>query len=220
MSLSPGARLAHYEILEPIGWGGMGEVYRARDTNLNRDVAIKILKGERASDPDRLRRFEKEALAASSLNHPNIVTVHDIGEHERIHYIAMEYVEGTTLRELLHGAPLPFKKLLELCSQIGNGLAKAHAARIIHRDLKPENVMVTNDGFVKILDFGLAKLATHPSELDSDRATVSKETREGVLVGTAPYMSPEQAAGRPVDYRSDQFSLGSIMYEMATILAP
>ena len=216
MPLTPGTRLGSYEIVSRLGSGGMGEVYKAKDLKLGRDVAIKVLREDLASDPERLRRFEQEARAASSLNHPNIVTIHDIGEHEGTRYIAMEYVEGKTLREILTGEPLPAKKLLKLSTQIADGLAKAHAAGIVHRDLKPENLMVTGDGFVKILDFGLAKLMPEPSEVDPEMATKSKETREGVVLGTVQYMSPEQAAGRPVDYHSDQFSLGSILYEMAT----
>ncbi len=216
MPLTPGTRLGSYEIVSPLGSGGMGEVYKAKDLKLGRDVAIKVLREDLASDPERLRRFELEARAASSLNHPNIVTIHDIGEHEGTRYIAMEYVEGKTLRGILGGEPLPTKKLLKLSTQIADGLAKAHSAGIVHRDLKPENLMVTGDGFVKILDFGLAKLMPESSEVDSDVATVAKETREGTILGTVQYMSPEQAAGRPVDYHSDQFSFGSILYEMAT----
>jgi len=216
MPLTPGTRLGSYEIVSLLGAGGMGEVYKAKDLKLGRDVAIKVLREDLASDPERLRRFEQEARAASSLNHPNIVTIHDIGEHEGTRYIAMEYVEGKTLREMLGGEPLPTKKLLKLSTQIADGLAKAHSAGIVHRDLKPENLVVSEDGFVKILDFGLAKLVPEPSEVDSEMATKAKETREGVVLGTVQYMSPEQAAGRPVDYHSDQFSLGSILYEMAT----
>jgi serine/threonine protein kinase/Tfp pilus assembly protein PilF len=175
-----------------------------------------VLREALASDPERLRRFEQEARSASSLNHPNIVTIHDIGQHEGTHYIAMEFVEGKTLREMLVGEPLPTKKLLKLSTQIAEGLAKAHSAGIVHRDLKPENLMVTGDGFVKILDFGLAKLVPEPSGGDSDAATIAKETREGTILGTTAYMSPEQAAGRPVGHHSDQFSFGSILYEMAT----
>jgi tetratricopeptide (TPR) repeat protein len=164
-----------------------------------------------------LRRFEQEARAASSLNHPNIVTIHDIGEHEGTRYIAMEYVEGKTLREMVGGKPLPTKKLLQLGTQIADGLAKAHSAGIVHRDLKPENLMVTQDGFVKILDFGLAKLMPQVSETRSEVATMAREsTSPGVVMGTVGYMSPEQASGQPVDFRSDQFSFGSIVYEMCT----
>ena len=157
MTLATGARLGPYEILAPLGAGGMGEVYRARDSRLGREVAIKVLPAELASDASRLKRFEKEARSASALNHPNIVTVYDIGSEAGVSYIAMEKVEGETLRKLLVGGALPVKKLLPIATQIAEGLAKAHEAGIVHRDLKPENVMVTKDGLVKILDFGLAK---------------------------------------------------------------
>ena len=216
MPLTPGTRLGSYEIVSLLGAGGMGEVYKAKDLKLGRDVAIKVLREGLASDPERLRRFEQEARAASSLNHPNIITIYDIGEHEGTRYIAMEYVEGKTLREMLGGEPLPTKKLIKLSTQIADGLAKAHTAGIVHRDLKPENLMVTSEGFVKILDFGLAKLMPQSTDADSEMDTVTKATQQGVLLGTLQYMSPEQAASRPIDYRSDQFSFGSILYEMAT----
>ena len=157
-SVGKGTRLGPYEILAPLGSGGMGEVYRARDERLGREVAIKVLPGEVAADSERLRRFEKEARSASALNHPNIVTIHDIGSFEGVSYIAMEKVDGQTLRELVAGGALPIKRLLPIATQVADGLAKAHEAGIVHRDLKPENVMVTKDGLVKILDFGLAKL--------------------------------------------------------------
>jgi serine/threonine-protein kinase len=217
MSLTPGTNLGSYEILAPIGAGGMGEVYRAKDLKLGRDVAIKVLPPQLASDSDRLRRFEQEARSASALNHPNIITIHDIGEHEGTHYIAMEYVEGQTLREILTEGPLPTKKMLRLATQAAEGLAKAHSAGIVHRDLKPENLMVTSDGFVKILDFGLAKLTGPRVEIQTETETKTKVgTQVGTILGTVQYMSPEQASGRSVDYRSDQFSLGLILYEMAT----
>src|SRR5215472_4837955 len=158
MTLTAGTRLGPYEVLSPLGAGGMGEVYRAKDTRLAREVAIKVLSPEVAGDPSRLKRFEKEARAASALNHPNIVTIYEIGSADSVSYIAMERVEGSTLRELLVSGPLPIKKVLQVATQIADGLAKAHEAGIVHRDLKPENVMVTKDGLVKILDFGLAKL--------------------------------------------------------------
>ena len=217
MPLKPGSKLGHYEVLSPIGAGAMGEVYRAKDLKLGRDVAIKVLPQEFASDSERLRRFGQEARAASALNHPNIITIHDIGEQAGTHYIAMELVEGKTLREVLEDGPVPTTKMLGFASQVAQGIAKAHAAGIVHRDLKPENLMVTNDGFVKILDFGLAKLLPHASDPGSQMATVSKMgTQVGVILGTVQYMSPEQAVGRTVDFRSDQFSFGSILYEMAT----
>jgi serine/threonine-protein kinase len=194
----------------------MGEVLKAKDTRLQRTVAIKVLPSELASDAERRGRFEREAHAASALNHPNITTVLDIGEDDGTHYIVMELVEGKTLRELLDEGPLSTKKMLPLATQVAEGLAKAHSAGIVHRDLKPENLMVTDDGLVKILDFGLAKLMPQGSDEGSEAPTETRVTQEGVYLGTVPYMSPEQAAGRRVDYRSDQFSLGSILYEMAT----
>ena len=208
-------RLGSYEILSPLGAGGMGEVYRARDARLGRDVAVKVLPSALAGDTDRLKRFEKEARAASSLNHPNIVTIYDIGEAGGTAFIAMELVDGETLRELLADGPVATKRLQAVAAQVADGLAKAHGAGIVHRDLKPENVMVTRDGFVKILDFGLAKL-TEPEERDgrTHAPTMSGETAAGVVMGTAGYMSPEQALGKPLDLRSDQFSFGSILYEM------
>src|SRR5262249_31581923 len=166
MPLSPGVRLGAHEILSPLGAGGMGEVYRARDIRLSREVAIKVLPVELTSDPSRLKRFEKEARAASALNHPNIVTVYEIGREGSTDYLVMELVAGKTLRELLFGGPLPVKRVLQVGTQIADGLARAHEAGIVHRDLKPENVMVTKDGLVKILDFGLAKLATTGSVRD------------------------------------------------------
>ena len=196
----------------------MGEVYKARDTRLGRDVAVKVLSSDVAADPARLRRFETEARSASSLNHPNIVTVYDVGHSNGTSFIAMELVDGRTLRELQAGRPLPTKTVLAIAAQIADGLAKAHDAGIVHRDLKPENVMVRKDGFAKILDFGLAKLT---DEDESQREGTLGPTRPvatepGVVMGTAGYMSPEQARGRPLDFRSDQFSFGSIVYEMAT----
>src|SRR6266496_1486375 len=217
MSLSPGARLGPYEILSPLGAGGMGEVYRARDPRLSREVAIKVLPASFSADPDRRQRFEQEARSASALNHPNIITIHDIGSSDSTLYIAMELVDGTSLRELTAGGPLPTKKLFDVGVQVAEGLAKAHAAGIVHRDLKPENVMVSKDGFVKILDFGLAKLFVAPQEQVSGLPTaIHQETQPGTVMGTVGYMSPEQASGKSVDFRSDQFSLGSILYEMAT----
>jgi hypothetical protein len=218
VTLAVGTRLGPYEVVGPLGAGGMGEVYRARDERLSRSVALKVLPGEIAADKSRLDRFEKEARAASSLNHPNIVTIYDIGSSESLAYIAMELVEGRTLRDLLASGPIALRRLLSLSAQVADGLAKAHAAGIVHRDLKPENLMVTKDGFVKILDFGLAKLV--PSGFESSEgsalATVTRGTEPGTVLGTVGYMSPEQASGHPVDFHSDQFSLGAILYEMAS----
>jgi TolB-like protein/tetratricopeptide (TPR) repeat protein len=215
MTIAAGTRLGPYSILAPLGAGGMGEVYRARDERLGRDVAIKVLPEAVASDEERLRRFEQEARSASALNHPNIVTIHDVGRSGATSWIAMELVEGESLRHIVAGGPLPAKQALSIGTQIAEGLAKAHASNIVHRDLKPENVMVTSDGLVKILDFGLAKLA--PTMADGSQvATAAPPTDAGVVMGTVGYMSPEQATGRSVDSRSDQFALGAILYEMAT----
>ena len=217
MPLRTGQRLGPYEIVAPLGAGGMGEVYRARDPRLQREIAIKVLPAAVASDPERLKRFEKEARAASALNHPNLVTIHDIGSADGVEYIAMELVDGRTLREALADGAFPIRTLLSIAAQASDGLAKAHGAGIVHRDLKPENVMVTKDGFVKILDFGLAKL-TQPENSSGATAarTVSGGTEPGIVIGTVGYMSPEQALGKALDFRSDQFSFGSILYEMAT----
>ena len=194
----------------------MGEVYRARDTKLSRDVAIKVLPEALAGDAERLARFEKEARTASALNHPNIVTIYEIGHADGTSFIAMELVEGKTLRELVAAGPIPIKRLLSLAAQMAEGLARAHAAGIVHRDLKPENLMVTREGFVKILDFGLAKLVRSGFEASrgAENPTVSRGTEAGTILGTVGYMSPEQASGEPADFRSDQFSFGSILYEM------
>jgi Tol biopolymer transport system component len=218
VTLSAGTRLASYEIVQPIGAGGMGEVYRARDTKLSRDVAVKVLPREVAGDSERLARFEKEARTASALNHPNIVTIYEIGQVDGTPFIAMELVEGKTLRELVAAGPVPVKKLLAVAAQAADGLAKAHAAGIVHRDLKPENLMVTRDGFAKILDFGLAKLVPvgFQGSRGAEAATVTRGTEAGTVLGTVGYMSPEQASGEPLDFRSDQFSFGSILYEMIT----
>ncbi len=194
----------------------MGEVWKAQDTRLGREVAIKVLPAEVASDPSRLKRFEKEARSASALNHPNIVTIYDIGSADSVSWIAMEKVDGKTLREVLFSGPLPMKRLLHVAAQIAEGLARAHEAGIVHRDLKPENVMVTKDGLVKILDFGLAKLTQRDSSGEGSHLPTETGTSAGVVVGTAGYMSPEQATGAIVDFRSDQFSFGSMLYEMAT----
>ncbi|HSD71651.1 MAG TPA: protein kinase [Thermoanaerobaculia bacterium] len=212
-----GRSLGQYRVTASIGVGGMGEVYRATDTRLGRDVAIKVLPAATAADPGRRQRFEQEARAASALNHPHILTVYDIGETEGTTYIAMELVDGKTLREILaSGEPVPTRRLLDIAVQTAEGLAKAHEAGIVHRDLKPENLMVSKDGYVKILDFGLAKLTETVSQDVSGLPTVIGATAPGTVMGTAGYMSPEQASGQSVDFRSDQFALGAILYEMAT----
>jgi TolB-like protein len=194
----------------------MGEVYRARDTRLGREVAVKVLPESVAADTERLRRFEQEARSASALNHPNIVTIHDVGQTDGRSWIAMELVDGASLRQLVADGALPVKRALAIGTQIAEGLARAHASGIVHRDLKPENVMVTADGLVKILDFGLAKAAAPPTPDVSQIATATQQTEAGIVLGTVGYMSPEQATGRPVDHRSDQFALGAILYEMTT----
>jgi eukaryotic-like serine/threonine-protein kinase len=217
MTIAAGARLGPYEVLSPLGAGGMGEVFRARDTRLNREVAVKVLPAAVASDPERLKRFEKESRAASALNHPSIVTIYDIGQTDGVSWIAMELVDGKTLRELLASGALPVKRLLQLATSVAEGLAKAHEAGIVHRDLKPENVMVNRDGLVKILDFGLAKLSsTGSGSGEGSQLPTMTGTTPGVVVGTVGYMSPEQASGEALDPRSDQFSFGSVLYEMAT----
>jgi predicted ATPase/serine/threonine protein kinase len=214
--LAPGTKLGPYEIVAPLGAGGMGEVYRARDSRLGRIVAVKILPAELAADSDRLHRFEREARSTSSLNHPNIVTIYDLGRDGSTHYMAMEMIEGKTLRELLAGGPLPIRKVIEIAAQVAEGLAKAHEAGIAHRDLKPDNLMLSQDGFVKILDFGLAKLASPGGETSETRTTSGWQTQAGGVLGTVPYMSPEQASGGPIDFRSDQFSFGLVLYEMVS----
>jgi Tol biopolymer transport system component len=218
MAIRPGTRLGPYEIVSALGAGAMGEVYRAKDSRLGREAAIKVLPAAFSSDPESLRRFEHEARAASALNHPNIVTVYDIGSAESVSYIAMELVEGRSLQELLAAGPLPLRKTLEIGSQIAEGLAAAHAKGLVHRDLKPQNLMVTKEGHVKILDFGLAKLAS-PATLDSPEQAPAEGssllTTPGTILGTVGYMAPEQARGEPADFRSDQFALGVILYEMA-----
>jgi len=211
--LSSGARLGRYEVIAPLGAGGMGEVYRARDTQLGREVALKVLHEEVARDPDRLRRFEREARAVAALNHPHILTVHDVGAHEGTPYVVSELLEGENLREVLARRSPTQRQILGWAVQIARGLAAAHQKSIVHRDLKPENVFLTTDGRVKILDFGLAKLAPGAS-LDSEGPTSSSPTQAGVLMGTVPYMSPEQVQARAVDGRSDIFSFGVVLYEM------
>ncbi len=195
----------------------MGEVYRARDARLSREVALKVLPEEVSADRDRLARFEQEARAASALNHPNIVTIYDIGQSDSVSYIAMELVDGKTLRELTVAGPLPFRRIVSIAAQAAEGLAKAHAAGIVHRDLKPENLMVTRDGYAKILDFGLSKLVAPESGEVSAMPTLARpETHPGTVLGTVSYMSPEQASGEAVAFQSDQFSFGSILYEALT----
>src|SRR5882672_10089908 len=240
--LSSGTKLGRYQIRSKIGEGGMGEVYLAEDTQLRRRVALKILPAEIAANQDRMRRFMQEAQAAAALNHPNIAHIYEIGRsltigegsdtssttEDETHFIAMEFIEGDTLREKIHRERTPLLKLLNYLAQVAGGLAKAHAAGIVHRDLKPDNIMITRDGYAKILDFGLAKLvevATPAPEggTISDAATVALEPHSipGRLMGTVGYMSPEQAQGKAeIDHRSDIFSFGCMLFEAVTKQRP
>jgi eukaryotic-like serine/threonine-protein kinase len=214
MVLTLGSRLGPYEVYAPLGAGGMGEVYRARDSKLNRDVAIKILPEALAADPLALARFEREAQAVAALSHPNILAIHDFGREHDTAYAVMELLEGETLRaRLAHGA-LPARKAVELAGQIAEGLAAAHEKGIVHRDLKPENVFITHDGRAKVLDFGLAKRADSASSPSASMQATSGHTGPGMVLGTAAYMSPEQVRGEAVDHRSDIFSFGAVLYEM------
>ena len=211
MSVAPGTLIGPFEVVSLLGSGGMGEVYRGRDTRLGREVALKVLPAHLADDKEGLARFAHEARAASALNHPNIVTIYDIGKTDDAPFLAMEFVNGRTLRDVVKEGAVPLRRLLDIAAQLTDGLASAHGAGIVHRDLKPENLMLSADGFLKILDFGIAKLA--PGLAGGENVAV---TLTGLVVGTPGYMSPEQAAGRPVDFRSDQFSVGLILYELAT----
>ncbi len=213
MALTPGTRLGPYEIVAPLGAGGMGEVYRARDPRIAREVAIKVLSAARHAE-DQIRRFQQEARAAGALNHPNIVAIYDVGEHEDVPYVVSELLEGRTLREHLREGPLSTRKATEYAIQIADGLAAAHEKGIYHRDLKPTNLFVTNDQRVKILDFGLAKLAGSGAWVTDDRSTDTRLTEPGIVLGTAGYMSPEQIRGQEVDHRADIFAFGAVLYEM------
>jgi serine/threonine-protein kinase len=224
MTINSGTRLSHYEILSRIGAGGMGEVYLAQDTKLDRKVALKILPADVASNHDRMERFVREAKSAAALNHPHIAHIHEIGEHEGTHFIVMEFVDGVTLRETIHSEAAELNKLLRFLQQVAEGLSKAHAAGIVHRDLKPDNIMITRDGFAKVLDFGLAKLVESGTGIgqsaDSNVPTevIKQHSAPGVVMGTVGYMSPEQAQGKSqdIDQRSDIFSFGCILFEAVT----
>jgi eukaryotic-like serine/threonine-protein kinase len=225
MMLSPGTKFGAFQILSQLGVGGMGEVYLAEDTRLHRKVALKVLPAELTQNRDRLRRFEQEAQAAAALNHPNIAHIYEIGEHEGTHVIAMEYIAGETLREKIHRERTELKRLLKCLQQVAEGLSKAHAAGIVHRDLKPDNIMITRDGFAKVLDFGLAKLVEKSGPglgqsegSDAPTAVMQPHSVPGVVMGTVGYMSPEQAQGKTneIDHRSDVFSFGCILFEAAT----
>jgi serine/threonine protein kinase/Tfp pilus assembly protein PilF len=216
MAIHAGTSLGRYQIHSLLGTGGMGEVYLAEDTKLGRKVAVKLLPSQFTINQDRLRRFEQEACAASSLNHPNIITIHEIGSEDDTHFITMEFIDGVTLRQHTAGKQVALREVLDINMQVASALTAAHAAGIVHRDIKPENIMVRRDGYVKVLDFGLAKLAepqTHRS--DPEAATIVK-TEPGIIMGTASYMSPEQARGQEVDARTDIWSLGVVIYEMIT----
>ena len=215
MTLATGSRLGPYEILAPLGAGGMGEVFRARDTRLGRDVAVKVLPDHLAGDPKALARFESEAKAVAALSHPSILALFDVGEENGVNFAVAELLEGETLRALVARGPVPVKRALEIAREVTEGLAAAHEKGIVHRDVKPENVFLTKDGHAKVLDFGLARHETaFRSSDDSHSPTLSALTEAGAVVGTVAYMSPEQARGLPVDHRSDQFSLGAVLYEM------
>jgi Tol biopolymer transport system component len=216
MALSSGTKLGPYEIQSPLGAGGMGEVYRARDTRLGRDVAIKVLPEALVNDADRLRRFEQEARTIAALNHPNILGIHDIGAHDGAPFLVSEFLEGQTLREKLESGPLPVRCAIEYALGIAQGLAAAHEKGIVHRDLKPENVFVTRDGRVKVLDFGLAKLVRPEESHEAVVTLTGPATLPGMVMGTIGYMSPEQVRGEPSDARADIFSFGAALYEMLT----
>jgi serine/threonine protein kinase len=213
MRLNAGTRLGTYEIEAILGAGGMGEVYRAIDTRLRRSVAIKILSPELA-DPSARRRFQQEAKMASALNHPHILTVHEAGEFEDQQYLVCEFIDGGTLRQWVNAEPRSWRQIVNLLVGVADALATAHAAAILHRDVKPENILVTRSGYAKLADFGLAKLDEGVQPEEFTRAVTQDRTRPGVVIGTIAYMSPEQAAGRPLDARSDIFSFGVVLYEL------
>jgi eukaryotic-like serine/threonine-protein kinase len=214
-SILIGQTVSHYRILDKIGAGGMGEVYRATDTKLGRNVALKVLPADMARDPDRLARFEREARSVAALNHPHIVTLHSVEEAEGVHFLTMELVEGQSLDHCIPEGGLPVQQIVEIAGALADALAAAHGKGIVHRDLKPANVMVTEEGRVKVLDFGLAKEIRAANSSDATM-TSAGHTEVGLVMGTPRYMSPEQIAGRAVDHRSDIFSLGVLLYEMAT----
>jgi serine/threonine protein kinase/tetratricopeptide (TPR) repeat protein len=224
-SLTSGSRFLHYEIVSLIGAGGMGQVYLAEDIRLKRKIALKTLAPQYAGDANALLRLEQEARASSALNHPNILTIYDIGEAEKIHYIACEYIDGLTVREKLRSGPLPLNSAIDIAIQVANGLSAAHASGITHRDIKPENIIIRGDGLVKIVDFGIAKLTGEPRAgikdgSNSGQHPTAYHTASGGVLGTVKYMSPEQARGLPVDNRTDIFSLGAVLYEMTAGVAP
>ncbi|MBA3569746.1 MAG: serine/threonine protein kinase [Pyrinomonadaceae bacterium] len=212
-----GQTIGHYQVTREIGSGGMGEVYLAQDAKLGRPVALKLLPSYLSKDEDRLRRFEREARTASALNHPNVCVIYEVGETEDDrHYMAMEYVDGVTLRQHMMIAPMGLREVLDVAVQITSGLAAAHEVGIVHRDIKPENIMLRRDGYVKVLDFGLAKLTEQPPTTVATPTGARVKTDTGVVMGTSRYMSPEQARGLALDARTDIWSLGVVIYEMVT----
>src|SRR5688572_8707040 len=220
MPLTPATRLGPYEILEPLGAGGMGEVYRARDPRLKRDIAIKLLPADVAASPRRLARLEREATTVAGLNHPNIVVLHSIEEDAGTRFLTMELVEGQSLATLVAPGGLPLAQLLDLAIPLADALVAAHEKGIVHRDLKPANVMVTRDGRVKVLDFGLAKLTQAEPDLETTHAMAEPISTAGEMVGTAPYMAPEQIRGAAVDARTDLYSFGVLLFELAAGTRP
>src|SRR5882672_5623915 len=220
MALVPGTKLGAYEICSSLGAGGMGEVYRASDAKLGRDVALKVLPAEMARDPERLARFRREAKALAQIDHPNIVTIYSVEDFDGVHFLTMQLVEGLPLDRLISQNGLPVDQIIAMAGSLAAALAAAHEKGIVHRDLKPANVMVTSDGRVKVLDFGLAKLKEDARLVAEAGMPTGMLTGDGRIVGTVAYMSPEQAEGKPVDQRSDVFSLGVLLYEMATGARP
>ena len=220
MSLTPGSTVGRYEIRILLGSGGMGEVYQAHDPTLGRLVALKVLRQQLSAEAGRITRFLQEARAASALNHPNILTIHEVGNYEASRFIVSEFVEGTTLRDRLERGPLTLREVLDVTIQTASALSAAHAAGIVHRDIKPENLMLRPDGYVKVLDFGVATLARPADDGDNMATMAPHVTDAGMVVGTMAYMSPEQARGLPVDGRSDCFSLGVVLYELVAGRTP
>src|SRR5689334_15550565 len=220
MIIASGTRLGRYEIRSKIGEGGMGEVYLAQDTKLDRKVGLKILPPDVAADRSRMNRFVQEAKAASALNHPNIITIYEIDETDSGHFIATEFIDGETVRQCLRKAPMTLSRAVDVAAQVAAALAAAHQAGIIHRDIKPENVMVRDDGLVKVLDFGLAKLTTTGASDPEGATRIQSDTQPGMIMGTVAYMSPEQARGKPLDARTDVWSLGVLLYEMLSRRPP